>query len=70
MAMIIGPVIKAHDGTTKTIGIPDAEEIARRLHIMNISTLALAGAFLLISFIAFLMMRKYLHKESKGTDGF
>ena len=63
MAAIIGPVIKAHDGTTETVGIPDAEEIARRLKIMTKSTLWIAACMLIFSFVSYFFFVKYRNVE-------
>ena len=70
MAIIIGPVIKVHGGTTidqpnLKPGEPTAAQIAARLTIMTKSTIWLAVTFIVIAIISFLLFLKFFKIESK-----
>ena len=72
MAIIIGPVIKVHDGTiinqnTKP-GEPTAAEVASRLHIMNQCTIWLAVTFFVISLISLALFFKFMRREKSNTS--
>ena len=81
MAAIIGPVIKAHGGTTinypdRKPGQPDAAEIADRLKIMTKSTVYLSVIFIVISalslglFFKFRTVEKVRKEQAATGDGF
>ena len=78
MAAVIGPVIKAHGGTTIDYpilkpGEPTAAEIASRLHIMNQSMIYLSISFTIISLISLGLFFKFVKVEKArmaGAGGF